>query len=258
MHTAPETLAIVTGANSSLGGAYLKGLSRQEGVRPVGVSRSKVNEYALGLPYVEGVDLLRDGDIERVIEETRIKEMSRVLLVHSVGKFKFEDTPPPLGVIDDEVLRTNLESLERTINAIAQNIRADAQLTVCGFGSISDAHDVPFWRSYTGAKNKVRGFLRHLRTKFEPTGTLASSVMVNVGSTDTGNERCLRPNADKSYWLHPEKIVDTSLPYLLNEAAPPYVELDVFEAKPGFDPAAYYGNHAALLEKWKRETGQSQ
>jgi hypothetical protein len=69
---------------------------------------------------------------------------------------------------------------------------------------------------------------------------------------DTGNENLLRPNADKTYWLHPEEIVSQTLPELLNVSS--YKEIDLFKEKPDFNET-YYLDHQAILKKWEKEMG---
>jgi hypothetical protein len=107
----------------------------------------------------------------------------------------------------------------------------------------------------TAAKNKLRDSLRNLSAMLIQTRVNIRSVMVNVSTTDTGNENLLRPNADKRYWLKPEKIVQLTLPTLLGNSASSYEELDVFEPQPGFDADTYYRNAETLLKKWRKEMG---
>ena len=79
-----------------------------------------------------------------------------------------------------------------------------------------------------------------------------SALMVNVTTVDTGNENLLRPNADKTYWLKTQEIVDRALPELA--ALSGYKEIDIIKEKPDFD-VKYYIDHEALLEKWRTEMG---
>ena len=129
---------------------------------------------------------------------------------------------------------------------------------MCGLGSVSDRYRVPFWHSYTAAKDELRSTLRGIVELLNPMQRKALALMVNVSTTDTGNENRLRPNADHSFWLPPQTIVDRSLPILLDAPIEPphYREMDVFQEQPGFDPAAYYGNTGAVLEKWEKEMGK--
>jgi len=246
-----EILAIVTGANGALGKAYLEQFATLPNVRSVGITRERKNEIP-GVEYRHGVDLLEAHTVREAIYSLGCEYARRILLIHPVGKFKFEETPPQ--EIDPEVLLSNMDTMVNSVQTIMHRLR-EATLTVCCFGSVSDKYDVPFWRSYTSAKNEVRSSLRTLSSLFpgKATSRKVRSIMVNVSTTATGNENLLRPNADTSYWLQPKKIVEQSLPLLMAETGGGYQEIDVIEEKPGFDPAEYYGNPDRILEKWTRE-----
>ena len=110
---------------------------------------------------------------------------------------------------------------------------------------MSDKYNIPFWASYTKAKNVLRAYLR----AFSDDGYL-SALVVNVSTVDTGNENLLRPNADKTYWLKTEEIVSRVLPEL--DILTSYKEIDIIKKKPEFDEA-YYSDHEAILKKWRQE-----
>lgn len=245
-----EVLAIVTGANGALGKAYLQQLSTLPHVRSVGLAREQKEEIP-GVEYRHGVDLLQEHQVREAIYSLQCELAQTILLIHPVGKFKFEMQPPQ--EIDPEVLLSNMGTMVNTIKAVVSRMRSN--LIVCAFGSVSDKYNVPFWRSYTGAKNRMRESLQSLSRMLSISNRNVRSVMVNVSTTDTGNEKLLRPNADRTFWLKPEKIVQESLPILLVESAPQYQEIDVFEAKPGFNPEHYYSNHQEVLSAWEKQMG---
>lgn len=248
-----EVLAIVTGANGALGKAYLEQLAATPHVHPVGIARN-LDEAVPGVRYVTGVDLLKDNEIREALSAIQCKQAEKILLIHPVGKFKFEHQPTM--EIDADIVLSNMGTMVNTVKAVVGSMRASS-LVVCGFGSVSDKYNVPFWRSYTDAKNKVRDALSSLPGLLSrPDHRIVRSVMVNVSTTDTGNENALRPNADTQFWLKPQKIVSESLPFLLAESGPGYQEIDIIEHKPGFDPTEYYGNPDRIMEKWAREMGQ--
>lgn len=252
MEKTGESLAIVTGASGSLGESYLKAFAEDSSIRSVGLARSHLRSTVDDVEYITGLDLLNQDDLRSVIEDIGCREAMRVLLVHPVGKFLFEEFPSPDGSIDQGVLDANFTTLQNTLNAISSQLRTDARLVVCGFGSISDKHNVPYWKSYTAAKNRVRGLLTELRGNLKQSRARGNAVMANISTTDTAHMRDLRPNADTTHWLHPDTVVEATMPHILNGDAPAYVELDIYKPKPGFDPAAYFADHAGILEREKR------
>lgn len=251
MERSEPNLALVTGANGSVGAAYLEKLSQLPNFRSVGFTRGPVEDRLNGVEYVEGVDLLDQARVEEAIESIRVQDFLRILLVHPVGKFKFEEIPPLEP--DPEVLLSNGGTLQYAMNALFQRRQTDASFVLCGFGSVSDRYQVPFWTSYTAGKDRVRETLRGVAELANPHGIPVLSLMVNVSTTDTGNENTLRPHADRRYWLKPSTIVDRTLPILLGEIQCPfYREMDIVESKPGFNPDVYYRDHQAILREWKK------
>jgi NADPH-dependent curcumin reductase CurA len=140
-----DTLAIVTGANGAVGNAYLQEFSRIPTVRSVGIVRKETTEKIPHVEYIGNVDLLKPSDVEQAIESIGCRDALKILLVHPVGKFKFEEAQSQN--IDPDILLSNLGTLEHTIGPILKHMNRRASLVVCGFGSVSDKYDVPFWRS---------------------------------------------------------------------------------------------------------------
>ncbi len=248
-----ETLAIITGANGAIGKAYLEKLSSMPDIRSVGITREQQTDIP-GVEYRHGVDLLEEHKVREAIASLCCKQAEKILLIHPVGKFKFE--VQPTQEIDAEVLLSNMNTMVNVVRAVISNMRGSS-LVICGFGSISDKYNVPFWQSYTEAKNRLRESLQTLSTMFSLSDHRVRSVIVNVSSTNTGNENQLRPAADKRYWLEPSKIVEATLPLLLNDSKASYQEVDVFEPDPNFDADAYYSDPTKILEKWSKEMRQS-
>lgn len=247
----------MTGANGALGRAYLEGL-RESDEDCVGVSRSTVAQPVPDVRYIEGVDLLSPLDTECMVRSLDAIERD-IALVHPVGKFKFEwrDSVEDAGgdVIDHEVYRSNVETFQNIAEPLlwlTAVSRTATQITLCGFGSVSDVHDVPYWHSYSTAKNALRSYIReriagHRRS--------VRGLFVNVSTVDTGNENLLRPYADKRYWLKPMEVVRASLAALLGKEEG-WREISVICRKPDVDPTTHY-DPDVVLERWKREMGIS-
>lgn len=248
-------LCIVTGANGALGRAYLEGL-RESGEECIGVSRSTVVQPVSGVRYIEGVDLLSPLDTECMVQTIGSLERD-IALVHPVGKFTFEWGDSLAGAsgekIDPEVYRSNVETFQNIAEPLLRltaALRTEMQITLCGFGSVSDTHDVPYWYSYSAAKNALRTYIRG---KIAEHGGAVRGLFVNVSTVDTGNENLLRPYADKRYWLKPLEVVRASLSALLGKEEG-WREISVICRKSDVDPHTHY-NPDVVLERWKREMG---
>ena len=241
-------LSIVTGASGKLGEAFIETLKNQ-GETVYAFSRRSAKTTADEL-FV--ADLLDETQVEVILNKIDFSAYKEVLLVHTVGKFKFQGNGTEIidangDGIDDEVYDTNVITTKNILKFLLSTIESGVPIRVCAFASVSDKHNVPFWSSYTRAKNILRGYLQTLCETQK-----LSVLMVNVTTVDTGNENLLRPNADKTYWLKPQEIVDRVLPELVVLSG--YKEIDVIKEKPDFDEK-YYIDHEALLEKWRTEMG---
>lgn len=191
-------------------------------------------------------------------------------MIHGVGKFKYESECEiaALGTteaeIDDEIFSSNYHTFvniaEPLIKKLNQEHNQGSQTTLalCGFGSITDKYKIPFWRSYTYAKDSLREYIKELAKSKEWRG-LIRGRFINVSTTYTGNENKLRPYAtveEKKYWLKPETIVDRAIAPL-ESLNPLWQEIDVYEPLPGFKPQEYYTNFQEIKSKWQRQTGIS-
>ena len=259
-------LVIVTGASGAVGNSFIEHFLQQDNTECVAVSRSPMKTEALHLQ----ADLLDRESIQREITKLDLTNIDDVILIHGVGKFKYENECEisALGTteaeIDDEIFSSNYHTFvniaEPLIKKLNQEHKQGLQTTLalCAFGSITDKYKIPFWRSYTYAKDSLREYIKELARSPEWRG-LIRGRFINVSTTDTGNENKLRPYAtaeEKKYWLKPETIVTKSIAYLEN-STPLWQEIDVYEPLPGFKPQEYYTNYQKIKTKWQRQTGIS-
>lgn len=241
-------LFVVTGASGKLGKAFVLGL-REEGERIIALTRK---ETVVENIETHSVDLLNENKIALIFSQIDFSSCDEIYLIHAVGKFKFEKNTSDItdvdkDGIDDDVYSTNVLTLKNILKGLLVHRPAIAKIKVCTFASVSDKYDVPFWSSYTKAKNIIKGYLKELCESGH-----IQALVVSVSTVDTGNENDLRPHADKTYWLKPQEIVAQTLPELTSLLS--YKEIEVIKEKPNFDPH-YYLDHEAILKKWQNEMG---
>lgn len=245
-----KELFLITGASGKLGFAFVEQLKKENKV-VLGLVRK---DFKIEDVQLLKADLLDDNQISAAFKDFDFSDFGTVTLIHPVGKFKFEKSSSSItdtdkDGIDDEVYTTNVVTLKNTLKVLLSFLNRSQKIKVCAFASISDKHDIPFWNSYTKSKNIIRGYLKDLCEQ-----NYIHALVVNVSTVDTGNENLLRPNADKTYWLHPEEIVSQTLPELVSISS--YKEIDLFKEKHDFDEN-YYLDHEAILKKWEKEMGSS-
>ena len=244
-----KKLVIIAGASRGIGKAFLDEYKKQENVVAVGINRTGSAGEKLDL-----------GDVNaayRFVRGLDLGGISRIVYLHAVGKDKFEPQGAPHidhdgDGIDDEVLSSNylayLHLAEPLIDA-AQ--RATTRLTLCAIGSISDIFLVPYWQSFSRAKNKVRQFCKSV------TEDGICSVVLNVGSTlDEEGNKFGRKNADTTYWQTTAELVGKSFALLdgFQEMPSKYAEFDFFKFNPAFR-RDYFTNLPELYATWQRDLG---
>lgn len=259
-------LVIVTGASGAVGNSFMQHFLQENNTDCVAVSRSPMKTAA----YHCQADLLARESIAEEIEKLNLSNIDDVILIHGVGKFKYESECEiaSLGTteaeVDDEIFSSNYQTFVNIAEPLTSKLNQQHQqgnkttLALCGFGSITDKYKIPFWRSYTYAKDSLRKYIKELAKSKEWRG-LIRGRFVNVSTTDTGNENKLRPYAteeEKKYWLKPETVVERSIASL-ESLTPFWQEIDVYEPLPGFKPQEYYTNYQKIKSKWQRQTGIS-
>ena len=257
-------LVIVTGASGAVGSSFIEHFLQEDNTNCVAVSRSPIETEALHYQ----ADLLDRQSVEEEIAKLDLTDIDDVILVHGVGKFKYESDCEinTLGTtedeIDDEIFSSNYHTFVNITEPLIAKLNREhtkglqTTLALCAFGSITDKYKIPFWRSYTYAKDSLREYIKELAKSKEWQG-LIRGRFVNVSTTDTGNENKLRPYAtaeEKKYWLKPETIVEKSITFL-ESLTPLWQEIDIYEPLPGFKPQEYYTNSQKIKSKWQRQTG---
>ncbi|WP_394830817.1 hypothetical protein LVJ94_30340 [Pendulispora rubella] len=248
---------VVTGAAAAMGRAYLDHFATLPGWHGVGVTRRRPPS-ASPHAFLVGVDLLDADATSRSLQNLAPAAADELVLVHAVGAFAFEADGAPkhdadCDGIDDTVYHSNVTTFVNIATALLELARSSCcRLTLCAFGSVADKYRVRQWQSYTRSKDLLRNFIRGIIGR---EGGNVRGVIVNVSTTDTGNERTLRPYADARYWLTPSEVVTASAPYLMRWRDG-WVELDVVNTDHAIAPEEHYAEDR-VLARWYREMGIS-
>lgn len=237
-----KKLVVVSGVTGSLGEAYLKHYRKSEN-KVVGISRNQPETPFLDVQYLQS-DLIDEQATNRSIRRIPLEDIADILLIHPVGKFKFEDD---FTEIDQEVYASNVQTFTNLADALLEcTNQAKPNITLVAFGSISDKYDVPFWKSYSESKNALRRYIHKLTDKEDN----IRGVFFNLSSVKTRNESNLRPFANTGYWLTPEEIVRRSVPEL--SSVENWKEVDIYNLSPDYSPEIYT-DYSKVLERWTRE-----
>ncbi len=244
-------LAIITGANGALGKEYLKYFSDKKNYSVIGWSKNEPKNKIKNITYLTG-DLLDKTRIKYEMSKIELKNFSKIIFIHPVGKFRFElknTKDENKEEINSEIFRSNVMTFLNTADTILKSANKKTKLMFCAFGSISDKYKIPFWKSYSSSKKELKKLIKNLSYDNAIRG-----VFVNISSTLTHNEKNLRPFADTTYWLKPHEIVDKTIQEIIYGKLP-FIELEIFKSKPGFDKS-YYLDYKSIYQKWKKEMGK--
>ncbi len=236
---ANKQLVVVSGVTGSLGEAYVEHYRKAS--RVVGISRNQLERPYTDVQYLQA-NLLDETESRRGISELQLENITDLLLIHPVGRFKFEEN---FTEVDPNIYASNVKTLANLVDPLLE-LQNKPNITLVAFGSISDKYDVPFWRSYSESKNILRRYIHKLTDKENN----VRGVFINLSSVKTRNESKLRPFADTGYWLTPEEIVQRSVPEL--SSTEKWKEIDIFNLSPDYSPTIYT-DHSKVLERWTRE-----
>lgn len=250
-------LVIITGITGKLGAEYLKNFQFKKRYKCLALIRNKSIELGKNVDY-HFANLLNQEEVEKSLSNLNIVPYDEIIFIHPIGMFKFERYGIPLldkdkDGIDDEIFASNVKTFLNVFNILKDKIKkqnSKVKLTVFAFGSITHNYNIPFWQSYTKSKQYLKKIIKE---NIEEKSIKIKCIFVNVSTVDTGNERNLRPNADRRYWLTTKEIVKISLKYL-NKESNKWMEVSVYKNHPKFDPT-WYTNHENVLKRWQEQMG---
>lgn len=237
-------LIILSGVTGLLGESYQKAFCELNEFKILTITKKEFMDIEAMRAWVAAIDF---------------GAVTEILYLHCIGRFKFEDPSAPadnlnpLG-IDVEVYESNADTFNRFSDLLVSCINSRLKnnelikLKYCAFGSVSDKYQIPYWQSFTRAKNILRERMRSLvgfNGKITTTG-----LFINLSSVNTHNERGLRPGANREYWLDCDEIVRRTMSMVLDTKVD-WAEIDIFKTNPNFNN--YYQSHERILNTWRKE-----
>ncbi len=183
-----QKVIIVSGATVDLRKAYVKHYSKEKDCLVNAISRREEENPLKNVDYLL-CDLEKSKDTEQEIKKISLDGVLEVVLIHPVGRFKFEKNGVPEVKslehdIDDEVLKSNLDSFHNIVLPLL-NLRKDKNILIklACFGSLNDAYNVPWWNFYSKSKLILREDMRGVST-FEKN---IQALFLNLSSVNTFN-----------------------------------------------------------------------
>lgn len=230
------TAFIIAGIRSDIGIAYAKVLQQHGTV--YGISRR--DELVEGLEYTHivcNLDTAVDNNIFNNIND------NNVVYIHLPGEFRFEDENHLIvdmngDGVDDSIYHSNVTTFVNITPALYDLVKRTTHLKLVAIGSTADLYNVPYWNSFTIAKNKLRALHRKFYGDHDNNNKV-SSLFVNVSTTDGTQLAGERPYIDKTYVLQPSEIVDQSLEWLLSNTVS-CIEVNILKSNPEWMDDDYF------------------
>lgn len=244
-------LVIATGASRDLGAAYLDHYRTTALTTCLGLHRSVPSKKLSNVQY-RTIDLLDAEACHRVFAAEYLERFGQIVLLHPVGMFKWEEKRLPVqnnngDEIDKEILDSNISTFDNIWSGLIGSLRdnnLESHITCAAFGSLSDGDQVPYWLSYSRAKNQLRQRIREIAETHENVFTR----FISLPSVMTRNEQQTRPFADCSYWMTPEEVVVQTVEEI-EDTSVKYKEICRYKFSPHFT-SGYYSDHEQIYRNW--------
>jgi hypothetical protein len=225
---------IIAGINGDIGKEFAKFFINKG--KLYGLSRG-TKKSNLEYEHLQ-VNLINEKEVSKVFDKINITE--EIIYIHLVGKFRFEDKNHPVkdengDGIDDDIFETNVTTFRR-VRPFLQEILDEnpkAKIKIVAIGSSADLYEIPYYKSFTCAKNELRKEFRLFFGNPKNYGRVAS-LFINVTTVDGTQLATERPFISKDYVLMPKDVVAQSLPYILDKKKS-FVELVLIKPNPNFE-----------------------
>lgn len=224
---------VIAGVNGDIGQEFAANLANYGILH--GISRGP-KKASLRYSHIRA-NLLDESEVRMFFDQITLSD--DLLYVHLPGKFRFEDKNHPItdkngDGVDDEIYETNVTTFRNVKPLLLGYLdnNPNSKLKIVGIGSTSDLYEIPFWQSFTRAKNELRKEFRAIYGLPHNYGRV-SSLFINVSTTEGSQLAIERPFISKDFVLKPKDILSQSLPYILDNR-PSFLEISVIKPNPNF------------------------
>lgn len=199
-------VVVVTGASSGIGAATASELTKQ-GADVVMVARNqtKLDKVAADCekigkkPLVINADLVKDEDLNRVIEDTIARYGKIDVLINNAGFSIHTEFGKPKSVSDfDKVMALNLRAVVSLTNlAVPHLIKTKGN--VVNISSVAALRHIPGTWAYCVAKAGVDHFSRCIAAELAPKGIRVNTVNPGPVKTDFVENMGVKEGSDEIY-----------------------------------------------------------
>ncbi len=217
MKTLPSNNIVLLGANSDIGRVFLQRALARPRVHLVAVSRSRQRNLGKSrriLP-IDGIDLTKEADLERVADAVGTRFREPFSVIHSVGDF-WEHKPlvkTPFPEIE-AMLRSQTLTLFGVARFLTPVLIRNGGGRLVAFSCNSVGYCYPDMAPFTASKAAVEVFLRCYAHEHSTYGIAASSIALPTIRTRT--VKTAKPTGDHKNYITPEALADYVIDHVLS------------------------------------------
>jgi short-subunit dehydrogenase len=202
---------VITGANSFLGRAFAKMLSKNEDYKVFLTSRSKFNFNGLlkkkNVCYLPEIDLTVESDVEKLATAINDFLPDSFHVINCLGYFPGYETIEEINITTAKnVFDSNVLALYSVANKLLPLMRKRKGGHFIGFSTHTSYQHYPKMVAFTAAKAAVESLIRGIANEYFEKGINANTIALATLLTET--ELKLKPQGDSKNWLNTDEVCE--------------------------------------------------
>jgi short-subunit dehydrogenase len=202
---------VITGANSFLGRAFAKMLSKNEDYKLFLTSRSKFNFNGLlkkkHVSYLPEIDLTVESDVEKLAATINDFLPERFHIINCLGYFPGYETIEEINIATAKnVFNSNVLALYSIANKLLPLMCKRKGGHFIGFSTHTSYQHYPKMVAFTAAKAAVESLIRGIANEYFEKGINANTIALATLLTET--ELKMKPKGDSKNWLNTDEVCE--------------------------------------------------
>jgi short-subunit dehydrogenase len=202
---------VITGANSFLGRAFAKMLSKNEDYKVFLTSRSKFNFNGLlkkkNVSYLPEIDLTIESDVEKLTFSINDFLPGKFHVINCLGYFPGYESIEDINITTAKnVFDSNVLTLYNVANKLLPLMCKRNGGHFIGFSTHTSYQHYPKMVAFTAAKAAVESLIRGISNEYLEKGINANTIALATLLTET--ELKIKPKGDSTNWLNTDEVCE--------------------------------------------------
>lgn len=208
---ADQNSFVITGANSYLGRAFAKMLTKNDEYKVFLTSRKKFNFNELlkknNVSYLSGIDLTVEQDAQKFADAVNDFLPDKFNVINCLGYFPGYATIEAKKIEDaKKVFNSNVIALYGVANKLLPLMRKRNGGHFIGFSTHTSYQHYPKMVAFTASKTAVESLIKGIANEYLKNGIIANTFALATLLTET--ELALKPNGDSEKWLITDEVCE--------------------------------------------------